>query len=155
MTSGFTAARASASLTTPENSRSTMTTLLSAWSSWKAITAASRRVFSECSTALTIGTPKWASSMGGVLDSITVTVSPLPMPRRASAEASRSDLCQNVAVVDVLPAMHDRQMVRIGLRRAFEQGDRRERLMIGDGLLETAVIDARQGLLPFDWRGGY
>ena len=53
--------------------------------------AASSRVLSECSTAFTIGTPKCASSIGGVLDSITVTVSPLPMPRLASAEASRSE----------------------------------------------------------------
>jgi hypothetical protein len=68
--------------------------LVSAWSSWKAITAASSLVFSECSTALTIGTPKCASSMAGVLDSITVTVSPLPTPSFASAEASCSDLRQ-------------------------------------------------------------
>ncbi len=54
-------------------------------------TAASRRVFTECSTAFTIGTPKCASSMGGVLDSIAVTVSPLPMPRFASADASCSE----------------------------------------------------------------
>ena len=55
------------------------------------MTPASSRVLSECSTALTIGTPKCASSIGGVFDSITVTVSPLPMPRPASAPASRSD----------------------------------------------------------------
>ena len=55
------------------------------------MTAASSRVFSECSTALTIGTPKCASSIGGVLDSMTVTVSPLPMPFFASAEASCSE----------------------------------------------------------------
>ncbi len=53
--------------------------------------AASSRVFRECSTALTIGTPKCASSMGGVLESMTLTVSPLPMPRLASAEASCSE----------------------------------------------------------------
>jgi hypothetical protein len=40
---------------------------------------------------LTIGTPKCASSIGGVLESITVTVSPLPMFLAASAEASVSD----------------------------------------------------------------
>ena len=50
----------------------------------------------QCSTALTIGTPKCASSIGGVLESITVTVSPLPMPFFASAEASFSERCQKV-----------------------------------------------------------
>ena len=95
MTSGLTVASVSASRMTPENSRSTISTFVSAWSSWKAMTAASSRVFSECSTALTIGTPKCASSMAGVLDSITETVSPLPMPRAASAEASWRERRQN------------------------------------------------------------
>ena len=53
--------------------------------------AASRRVLSECSTALVIGTAKCASSMGGVLESMTETVSPLPIPSRDSAEASFSE----------------------------------------------------------------
>ncbi len=57
--------------------------------------AASRRVLSECSTARTIGTPKCASSMAGVFDSITDTVSPLPIPSLSSAEASFSERCQN------------------------------------------------------------
>ena len=60
------------------------------------MTAASSLVLSECSTALVIGTPKCASSIGGVLDSITVTVSPLPMPRFDSAEASLSERRQKV-----------------------------------------------------------
>ena len=63
--SGFTVVSFSASATTPANSRSTMSIFEPAWSSWKAMMAASSRVLSECSTALTIGTPKCASSMGG------------------------------------------------------------------------------------------
>ncbi len=120
MTSGFALASASASFITPENSRSTISTLVSAWSSLKAITAASSRVFTECSTAFTIGTPKCASSIGGVLDSIAVTVSPLPMPRLASAEASCSERRREIAIADALAAMHDGEMVRVGPRRAFQ-----------------------------------
>ena len=74
-----------------------MSTFESAWSSWKATIAASSRVLSECSTALTIGTPKCASSIGGVLDSMTLTVSPLAIPFAASAEASWSERRQKVA----------------------------------------------------------
>jgi len=72
----------------PANSGSTTTTLASPWSSMKATAAGSSRVLSALSTAPTMGTPKWASTMGGVLGSITATVSPLPMPCRASALAS-------------------------------------------------------------------
>ena len=61
------------------------------------MTAASSLVLIECRTALTIGTPKCASSIGGVLDSITETVSPLPIPCRASAEASFKERFQKVA----------------------------------------------------------
>jgi hypothetical protein len=59
------------------------------------MTAASSRVLSEWSTAFVIGTPWCASSIGGVLESITVTVSPLPKPRRESAEASRTERSWN------------------------------------------------------------
>jgi hypothetical protein len=55
----------------------------------KAIASASRRVLSVLSTAPHIGTPKWHSTISGVLASITATVSRSPMPWRASAAASR------------------------------------------------------------------
>ena len=55
----------------------------------KAIASASSRVLSVLSTAPHIGTPKCASYIAGMFGAITATVSPLPMPRRASAEASR------------------------------------------------------------------
>ena len=55
----------------------------------KAIASASSRMLSALSTAPIIGTPKCASNIAGMLGSITATVSPLPMPRAASAEASR------------------------------------------------------------------
>ena len=54
----------------------------------KATVAGSSRVLIALSTAPAIGMPKCASTMGGVLGSITATVSPLPMPWRASALAS-------------------------------------------------------------------
>ena len=55
----------------------------------KAIASPSSRVFSVFSTAPVIATPKWASTIAGMLGSITATVSPTPMPRRESALASR------------------------------------------------------------------
>jgi len=55
----------------------------------KAMASASRRVLSVLSTAPAIATPKCASYMGGVFGSMAATVSPTPMPRRESAEASR------------------------------------------------------------------
>ena len=58
-------------------------------SSMKRIASASSRVFSVFSTAPHIGTPKCASYICGVLESIAATVSPTPMPRFASAEARR------------------------------------------------------------------
>ena len=57
MTSGFALHSASASFITLENSRSMMTTLASAWSSEKAMIAASSRVLSVLSTPCVIGTP--------------------------------------------------------------------------------------------------
>lgn len=57
MTKGFTVQSASASFISFEYSRSTMTTLAPAWSSEKAMMAASSRVFSVLSTARAIGTP--------------------------------------------------------------------------------------------------
>jgi hypothetical protein len=55
----------------------------------KAIASGSSRVLRVLSTAPDIGTPKCASTMGGVLGSITATVSFLPMPARCSALARR------------------------------------------------------------------
>ena len=54
-----------------------------------AIASASSRVLSVFSTAPHIGTPKCASYIAGMFGSMTATVSPLPMPRFASAEARR------------------------------------------------------------------
>ena len=51
--------------------------------------AASRRVLIGTRTAPVMGTPKWASIISGVFASRTATVSPRPIPRVASAEASR------------------------------------------------------------------
>jgi hypothetical protein len=56
-----------------------------------AIASASRRVLRAFSTAPVIGTPKCASYISGVFDSITATVSPGPTPRAASADASRRE----------------------------------------------------------------
>ena len=55
----------------------------------KAIASASRRVLSVFNTAPHIGTPKWASTIAGILGSIAATVSPTPMPRFVRAPASR------------------------------------------------------------------
>ena len=71
---------ASAFFMMPANSGSTMTALASPWSSMKATASGSSRVFRALSTAPAIGTPKCASTIGGVLGSITATVSFLPMP---------------------------------------------------------------------------
>ena len=62
------------------NSGSTITALASPWLSMKAIASGSRRVLREFNTAPTIGTPKWASTIGGVFGNITATVSPTPIP---------------------------------------------------------------------------
>jgi hypothetical protein len=55
----------------------------------KAMASASSRVFRAFSTAPHIGTPKCASYMAGMFGSMTATVSPVPIPRRASADARR------------------------------------------------------------------
>ena len=57
----------------------------------KAIASASSRVLSVLTTAPHIGTPNAHSYISGVLASIAATVSPSPMPRRASAEARRRE----------------------------------------------------------------
>jgi len=66
-----------------------MTARASPWSSMKAMASGSSRVLSALSTAPAMGTPKCASTMGGVLGSITATVSFLPMPRWRRALARR------------------------------------------------------------------
>ena len=65
---------------TGANSGSTIKALASPWSSMKARASASRRVFKVFSTAPAMGTPKWASTIGGVFGRITATVSFLPIP---------------------------------------------------------------------------
>ncbi len=70
------------------NSGSAMSSFASPCSSMKSIDSASSRVFRVFSTAPHIGTPKCASTMAGMLGSITATVSPTPMPRFLSAEAN-------------------------------------------------------------------
>ena len=80
---------ASALAITGANSGSTITALASPWSSMKAMVSGSSRVFSALSTAPAMGTPKCASTIGGVLGSITATVSFLPMPARRRLLARR------------------------------------------------------------------
>ena len=55
----------------------------------KPIASASSLVLSVLSVAPVIGTPKCTSTIGGMLGSMTATVSPTPMPRLANAEARR------------------------------------------------------------------
>ena len=90
ITIGFRSTFSSAPAIVPENSRSVMSAFASPWFSMNAIASASSRVLSVLSTAPAIGTPKWHSYISGVLGSIAATVSPTPMPRFASAEASRT-----------------------------------------------------------------
>ena len=68
---------------------SVTSTFASPCSSMNAIASASSRVLSVLSTPPVIGTPKCASIISGVLAAITATVSPTPIPRLASADASR------------------------------------------------------------------
>ena len=89
MPSGRTLTCRKAAATVPANSRSVISTWASPCSSVKAMVAASSRVFNAFSTAPAIGMPKWHSTISGTLGAITATVSPLPIPCRANAEASR------------------------------------------------------------------
>ena len=82
-------ARATARAARAAKARSTSRTFASECSRMNVIAAASRRVLIGTRTAPVIGTPKWASIISGVFASRTATVSPRPMPRVASAEASR------------------------------------------------------------------
>ena len=96
----------------------------------KAIVSASSRVFSVFSTAPHIGTPKAASYIGGVFGAMTATVSFLPIPapgqRRGQPAAAGIGLLPGVA----LRAMHDRQPVRIDVRRPLQKGQRRQRRVV-------------------------
>ncbi len=74
---------------TGENSRSVSSTFASPCRRMKAIAAASRRMLSAFRTAPAMGTPKCASTKAGTLGAMIATVSPRPIPRCASAEASR------------------------------------------------------------------
>ena len=80
---------ASAFLITGAKSVSVIRALASPWFNMKAMVEASRRVFIAFRTAPVIGTPKVASKDGGTFGAMTETVSPLPIPRAASAEARR------------------------------------------------------------------
>jgi hypothetical protein len=82
--------RSSAAEMIGENSRSVISTLVSACSSMKAMASASSRVLSAFSTAPDIGTPKCASYSSGVFASITETVSPRLTPSAESPAAKRS-----------------------------------------------------------------
>ena len=94
------------------------------------------RVEAECSTALTIGTPKWASSIAGELASMTVTVSPLPTPFLRQRRGKLQRAPPEIAVGNAPGAMDDRHVVGKHLRRAFEEGDRRQRQVIRRILVE-------------------
>src|SRR3989344_1041301 len=94
--------RASALAMVPVNSGSTMTALASPWSSMKAMASGSSRVLRVLSTAPAMGTPKCASTMGGVLGSITATVAFLPMPALASA-LTKAGIGKNDTVAVMLP----------------------------------------------------
>ena len=61
--------------------------------------AASSLVLSALMTPPVMGMPKWHSNISGMLGSMTATVSPLPMPRCASAEPSRRTRSQVSAQV--------------------------------------------------------
>ena len=89
MTMGFTAISASACSIVAAYSPSVISSFAPPWPSMNASVAASSLVFSAFNTAPHIGTPKCASYSAGMLGAMTATVSFLPMPRRAKAEARR------------------------------------------------------------------
>ena len=74
---------------TGANSRSVSSTRASPWVRMKAMVSASRRVLMVHSIAPSMGTPKCASIIAGVLGAMTATVSPRCTPRAARAEAMR------------------------------------------------------------------
>ena len=72
-----------------ENSRSVSSTRASPCCRMKAMVAASRRMLRAQRTAPAMGTPKWASTMAGVLGAMMATVWPRWTPWRVRAEARR------------------------------------------------------------------
>lgn len=90
---------ATATRTVSEYSASAKTIFASPWSSMKAMESASRRVLSALSTAPMAGTPKCSSIIGGVFGSIAATVSPLRIPKAASALARRRQRVETWAQV--------------------------------------------------------
>jgi len=81
--------RASAFAMVGANSRSVSSTRVSLWARMKATVSASSRTLMAHSTAPSMGTPKCASTIAGVLGAMTATVSPRCTPCAARAEAMR------------------------------------------------------------------
>ena len=69
--------------------------------------------------------------MAGVLASIAATVSFLPMPRAASAEARRAAAAIEFRIGEALLAMDHGEVIGKHAGRALQHGKRRQRLEIG------------------------
>ena len=110
-----------------------------------AIVSASSRVLSVLSTPPVIGTPKCSSTISGVFAAITATVSPLPMPaldeRRREPAASRIRFRPGVAAI----AVDDRRTVRVRVRGARDQRQRRQRRVVRGVAIEVAIVGAGVG----------
>ena len=102
--------------------------------------AASSRVLMACSTAPVIGTPKCASSIGGVLGSMTLTVSPGPMPHCVRAEAQAPCARVELGIGVAGSAVDDRGVVGIDGRGTLQQRERCQRLEVGGGPIEVFRI---------------
>ena len=81
-----------------------------------------------------------ASSIAGVLASITDTVSPRLMPRFASAEASLPRARVKLGVAAPQRPVDDGGVVGIDGRRALQEAERRQRLEIGRVAVEIDVV---------------
>ena len=141
ITSGLCSSCASAPAIVGENSRSVSSTLASPWRSMKAIASGSRRVLSVLSTAPHIGTPKCASYISGVFDSMTATVSPVAdaaaLERRGQAPRSLIRFFPGVAA----RAVHHRRSVRVHLRGPGDERQGRERRVVRRVLAQAYLID--------------
>ena len=107
--------------------------------------AASSRVFSVFSTAPHIGTPKCASYIGRDVrrhhrDRV-VLADAAPRQRRGQPPAARIGLAPGEA----LRAVDDRGAVRIHIGRALEEGQRRQRRVVGLVPVEPGQIGAVAG----------
>ena len=102
--------------------------------------AASSRVLSECSTAFDHRHAEMRFQHGGVLASITETVSPLPMPRLRQRRGKLQRASPEIAIGDAPAAMDDRDVVGIGLGGALQKGERRQRLVVGGVLVEIDLV---------------